>query len=171
MEKRIFEEVKKNMDTFALEFDDMLTGLRYFSWSVQTMQEKWWDSEKKCRDEVGIKPKHGLKQTSGNVCLICYEETDQSDFADMHCGHSFCKTCWKFYLDAKLKDGPVGIEATCPMEGCPLKVTHTMWTYYPSNIKLYTKYLCKSFTESNQSVKWCPKPGCEFAVETTNLAR
>jgi len=32
------------------------------------------------------------------------------------------------------------------------------------NLKKYQRWLSKSFTDDNASVKWCPKAGCEYAV-------
>ena len=30
--------------------------------------------------------------------------------------------------------------------------------------ELYWKWLCKSFTDDNKSIKWCPELGCEYCI-------
>ena len=30
---------------------------------------------------------------------------------------------------------------------------------------MYMKWTCKSFTDDNKNVRWCPNKGCDFCVE------
>lgn len=100
------------------------------------------------------------------------------------CKHQFCTHCWQEYLMEELQKGVDGIEASCMQAGCNCKVPHSVFLnmlegkYVESaeiNIKkgepftrkateLYWKWLCKSFTDENKLIKWCPELGCEFCV-------
>ncbi|GJP42569.1 hypothetical protein CLOM_g2120 [Closterium sp. NIES-68] len=33
-------------------------------------------------------------------------------------------------------------------------------------VRHYRRYLLRSFVEASESVKWCPSPGCDFAIQT-----
>lgn len=36
--------------------------------------------------------------------------------------------------------------------------------FYRKATELYWKWLCKSFTDDNKSIKWCPELGCEYCI-------
>jgi ariadne-1 len=60
------------------------------------------------------------------------------------------------------------------MHKCNIKVSHSFWkkvfTRDPTSLACYLKFHCKSFTDDNKSVKWCPNPGCEYCIESRDLA-
>jgi ariadne-1 len=122
---------------------------------------------------VGVEPKVGLKNPASQHCLICWNKT--TEFDGLKCGHAFCTTCWKSYLQERLKLGKPALETTCPQVECPLTVPHSVWIRILSGNELllttYRKYHCQSFTDDNKAVKWCPRPGCIYAIECTNLAK
>ncbi|GLJ47778.1 hypothetical protein SUGI_1009170 [Cryptomeria japonica] len=35
-------------------------------------------------------------------------------------------------------------------------------------LQMYRQYLVRSYVESKKTIKWCPAPGCEYAVEVGN---
>ena len=43
----------------------------------------------------------------------------------LHCGHVFCRPCYRQYLLSMVADGPVCILGTCPELKCKQRVTGT----------------------------------------------
>ena len=52
---------------------------------------------------------------------------------------------------------------------CNLKVGHSVFEAIlatsPKDKETYWKWLCKSFTDDNNNIKWCPELGCEYCFE------
>ena len=50
-----------------------------------------------------------------------------------------------------------------------MMVSHTVFegilAAAPKDKETYWKWLCKSFTDENRNIKWCPNIQCEFCVE------
>lgn len=87
----------------------------------------------------------------------------------MECTHTFCDDCWRNYLIEKVRSGPQGINAGCMQAGCNMKVGHSVFEKIlgtsPSDKETYWKWLCKSYTDDNSAIKWCPELGCEYCFE------
>lgn len=79
------------------------------------------------------------------------------------------------YLKAKLEVSVDGSEATCMQAGCNMKYLHSHYEFIlsenPKVKELYWKQFCKSFTDNNRAIKWCPEPGCEYCIENVCDAR
>jgi len=90
------------------------------------------------------------------------------------CKHTFCTNCWTDYLIEKVRSGPQGIEARCMQVGCNVKVGHSVFEKIlattPKDKETYWKWLCKSYTDDNNSIKWCPEIGCEYCFERKMFA-
>lgn len=56
-----------------------------------------------------------------------------------------------------------------------MKVGHTVFERFlsqtPETKATYWRWLCKSFTDENKNIRWCPNPNCEFCCERENLSR
>ena len=56
--------------------------------------------------------------------------------------------------------------------GCNLKVGHSVFLDLlgsePSVLESYWKWVCKSFTDNNKSIRWCPSVGCGYYYQQTN---
>ena len=59
------------------------------------------------------------------------------------------------------------METTCMQAGCNLKVPHSMFMNMlkKDDLKTYKKWHCKSYTDDNKNVRWCPFQGCDYCVE------
>ena len=92
------------------------------------------------------------------MCVLCWGELTNYNKVALQCNHSFCKDCVRDYLEEKLKEGPIAIEATCPQFGCNLVMPHSLYDKLLTgdNLKTYLKYHCKAYTDDNKMVKWCP---------------
>ena len=72
--------------------------------------------------EPPISPKPKQQYTLGFVCGICYDEPPPEEIFNIRCNHRFCKSCWRMYLEEKIKT-----EAQCTIpcmhEGCRTVIT------------------------------------------------
>ncbi|KAI3974747.1 hypothetical protein MKX01_037543 [Papaver californicum] len=69
------------------------------------------------------------------------------------CGHLFCNLCWTQYVSINISDGP----------GCLIIVNELV---SDKDKEKYSRYLYRSYVEDKRKIsKWCPGPGCEFAIE------
>uniref|UniRef100_A0A7S0DJJ9 RBR-type E3 ubiquitin transferase n=1 Tax=Amorphochlora amoebiformis TaxID=1561963 RepID=A0A7S0DJJ9_9EUKA len=82
------------------------------------------------------------------------------------CGHTFCSTCWKRYLEVKIKDGQVQ-SIICPAFKCNHRVPSSIIDYPlvdKNKAKRYMKFELRDFVKENDDLQWCPAPGCDVAV-------
>lgn len=58
--------------------------------------------------------------------------------------------------------------------GCNMLVPHSQFVGFlqnkPKLQDYYWKWMAKSFTDDNRSIKWCPTPGCEYCFEQSLYA-
>ena len=83
------------------------------------------------------------------------------------CGHNFCKICWGQFLSVSVASGPVCTEVTCPIPKCNVRVPQSKITELSEAgvSEKWNNYMVKSFVDHNRSAKWCPQPGCKYAIE------
>jgi len=65
---------------------------------------------------------------------------------------------WQEYLKQRVHEGPGAIFTKCPQFGCNLVVPHSFFNELLEGEELvtYRKWACKSYTDDNKSVRWCP---------------
>lgn len=151
------------------------TLLRFFKWNKEKLLESYLENSDKVLEKAGIMP---FEMTSSTLeanqepleCLICMETFGPSQVFSLCCGHRYCKGCWKEYLEVKIKDGPICISARCPAPKCKAIVNENAFKTLvdEASFKKYEHYLARSFVENNDYVKWCPSPGCIYAVKSEN---
>ncbi|PIA38596.1 hypothetical protein AQUCO_02700069v1 [Aquilegia coerulea] len=145
--------------------------LRY-NWSVVQVHEAWFADEEKVRSILGIMEKPIVQNDYQNseeltFCGICLENYPRKIMIDVGCGHPFCSTCWNGYIDTAIKDGPGCLMLRCPEHKCRVAVGQDMINMLASEedkVK-FSNYFLRSYVEVNKKMKWCPAPGCSYAVE------
>jgi ariadne-1 len=109
-----------------------------------------------------------IADAGGYVCGMCYGDYPCTEMRGLECGHYFCTDCYTNYLeDSVLSRGLEAIFTTCPDSVCPSIVGEDLFKALLSK-PLFEKYchlVVRSYVERRSTVKWCPAPGCEFAVE------
>ena len=111
-------------------------------------------------------PGDGSK-TNALECGVCLDRFEKDDMDSLRCGHSFCKGCWAQYLSVSVAAGPVCTEVTCPDASCNVRITQSKVQALADadTAKKWNNFMVKSFVDYNRSAKWCPRPGCQFAIE------
>ncbi|KAK6137971.1 hypothetical protein DH2020_028285 [Rehmannia glutinosa] len=135
------------------------------NWSLSSVYEKWFSDENKIPEEaIG---KSAIQKSEKLTCKVCYETINITNMLSADCGHLFCSGCWKFYISTSIKDGPGCLTLNCPEPGCKSNPGLDMVDLLSSrkDKDKYYGYLYRSYIESNTKRKWCPAPGCDFAIE------
>ena len=143
--------------------------LRQYHWSVSNVHEAWFADEDRVRKTVGLleRPVVQFSKAKELNCGICFESYPLDRISTAACRHPFCNTCWRAYMSTSIDGGPGCLMLRCPDPSCGAAVGQDMISLLASdnNNEKYTRYLLRSYVEDNRKTKWCPAPGCEYAVE------
>lgn len=145
--------------------------LHHFKWDVDRAQEEWLEHEKKVRQAVGLfeRPIVVTSDAAKIACGTCQEKLP-GDMNNMmlavSCGHQFCHSCWTEYVSKAIGDGPRCLALRCPHPSCGAAVGPDMVDLLSSekDKKKFENCLLKSYLNSCEEAKWCPAPGCEYAL-------
>ncbi|KAF5942063.1 hypothetical protein HYC85_019705 [Camellia sinensis] len=143
--------------------------LRHYHWSVSNVHEAWFADEDRVRKAVGLleRPIVQFPNAKELTCGICFESCPLDRISAAACGHPFCSTCWRAYMSTSIDGGPGCLVLRCPDPSCCAAVGQDMINMLASNEdkEKYARYIVRSYIEDNRKTKWCPAPGCEYAVE------
>lgn len=142
--------------------------LRHYNWSVSKVNDEWFADEEKVRRVVGLlEEPRPLPNAKELTCGICFEVYPCDSMSSAACGHPFCVTCWKGYITTSINDGPGCLTLRCPDPSCGAAVGKDMIVFLASHDdrEKYRRYFLRSFVEDNRKTKWCPAPGCDYAVD------
>ena len=125
------------------------------------------------RQRLGMNPNaptfDPISAHSRNIyCSICLEVMSTQDTAALFCGHTFCKICWSSHIEIAIADGPSSTELSCPHPKCNAKVPEKFIRNLCPRKEIFEKwnsYMIHSFVDQNRAARWCPQPGCEYAIE------
>ncbi|KAI3861201.1 hypothetical protein MKX03_024555 [Papaver bracteatum] len=133
--------------------------LQHYNWYVNDAMDAWIVNEEKVRKDVGLLENLLVAiQSAENIiqCSICSDDFRRDGTsATTTCGHLFCDSCWTQYLSVKINEGPGCLKMRCPEPSCGVAVDKDK----------YYSYLLGSYVENQRTIKWCPGPGCEYAVD------
>ncbi|KAI8869873.1 hypothetical protein GQ42DRAFT_163139 [Ramicandelaber brevisporus] len=102
------------------------------------------------------------------MCEVCFANDPESGSSlSLICGHRFCSDCWGFYLRQKIAEEGVSAKINCMADKCTIIVDSATVKQLVTD-DIYQKYealLCKDYVAEHGSIKWCPEPDCDSAVE------
>ncbi|XP_074563926.1 putative E3 ubiquitin-protein ligase ARI7 [Curcuma longa] len=162
------EDISRVSTVLSIPRSDACILLRHYHWSVSRVNDEWFADEQHVRKIVGLLEKQVEMQNHRELtCGICFENYTQDMMASAACGHPFCGTCWRGYIGTSISDGPGCLMLRCPDPLCGAAVGQDMIYQLASHEdkEKHSRYLLRSYIEDNRKTKWCPAPGCEFAVE------
>ncbi|KAJ9169235.1 hypothetical protein P3X46_017447 [Hevea brasiliensis] len=143
--------------------------LRYYNWSVSKVHDEWFADEEKVRRVVGLLERPVVQFPDGTemTCGICFETYPCDRLYVAACGHPFCSSCWQGYISTAINDGPGCLMLRCPDPSCNAAVGQDMINELASDEdkEKYSRYFIRSYVEDNRKTKWCPAPGCDYAVD------
>ncbi|XP_071921962.1 probable E3 ubiquitin-protein ligase ARI8 [Coffea arabica] len=142
--------------------------LRHYNWSVSKVNDEWFADEERVRRIVGLlEDPIPLPDAKELTCGICFETYPSDRMSSAACGHPFCVECWQGYMNTSINDGPGCLMLRCPDPSCCAAVGQDMINLFAlrEDKEKYKRYFLRSFIEDNRKTKWCPAPGCEYAVD------
>ncbi|XP_038704881.1 probable E3 ubiquitin-protein ligase ARI8 isoform X2 [Tripterygium wilfordii] len=143
--------------------------LRFYCWSVSKVHDEWFADEEKVRKAVGLMEKPVVWFPDGRemTCGICFESYPREQLHAAACGHPFCHSCWTGYISTAINDGPGCLTLRCPDPCCGAAIGQDMISFLASGEDKgkYSRYFIRSYIEDNRKTKWCPAPGCDYAVD------
>jgi len=144
--------------------------LRSNNWNRQLLIDQYLDNSDKVCEKAGI-PSLDLESpienpTHVSECLVCLDQYKNADSFALPCGHRYCRSCWKEYLEISIQDGPGCISIKCMAPKCRSVVHEDAFKKIvsPESFVIYNRFLLRSFVDDNPKVKWCPAPGCSNCI-------
>ncbi|KAL0785508.1 hypothetical protein Bca101_001754 [Brassica carinata] len=118
--------------------------LLHYQWNVSKVEDEWFTGEEKVREHKKV-----LSLPSE------YMNT---------------RKCWTGYITTTINDGPGCLTVKCPEPSCSAV---TACQYMVDKVitdkehkEKYYRYFVRSYVEaSGNKIKWCPSPGCEYAID------
>ncbi|XP_062183789.1 probable E3 ubiquitin-protein ligase ARI8 [Phragmites australis] len=161
------DDINRVSTVLSISKSEACVLLRNYNWSVSKVHDEWFADEERVRKVVGLPEKHIEMSDREVTCGICFESCPRASISAAACGHPFCATCWRGYISTAINDGPGCLMLRCPDPSCAAAVGQGMINSLADDEdkEKYGRYLRRSYIEDNRKTKWCPAPGCEYAVE------
>lgn len=156
--------------------EDAQALLRHFKWDRHAAQEAWFSDEKRVREDVGLllprAASSSLPETTGGQCGICFGDLDDGAIVcKANCGHKYCRGCYTQYVATAVEKGASCLNLRCPEPDCAMLVPQAVFAeLLPEGLYERFKHFCIcSYVDGNRMVKWCPAPGCNHAIELSEV--
>ncbi|PIA49533.1 hypothetical protein AQUCO_01300376v1 [Aquilegia coerulea] len=130
-----------------------------FIYSRSNLHDAWFADEEKVRMTIGLLKKPVIEYPNAKklTCAICFDTYWRHRMHDAACGHLFCSSCWGSYISTSINDGPRCLMLRCPDPSCGAAVSEEMINALVSDEI--------SYVEASRKSKWCPAPGCGYAID------
>ncbi|KAM7221924.1 E3 ubiquitin-protein ligase dbl4 [Rhypophila decipiens] len=172
------EDIQKQQDDLINEVNMILDIskeeaailLRHFRWNKERLIEDYMDRPRHVLDAAGLAQSSRLPRLEvipGFVCDICCEDGDGLESFAIKCGHRYCVDCYRHYLSQKIVEEGEAARIQCPADGCSLIIdARSLDILVTSELKeRYFQLLNRTYVEDKDTLKWCPAPDCQNAVE------
>ncbi|XVF57754.1 hypothetical protein PTKIN_Ptkin07bG0007600 [Pterospermum kingtungense] len=170
----IEDNIAKVSDFLSISKAEASTLLLHYNWNVHKVHDAWFADEQQARKKAGLVLKPIVEILADDdddngdiVCGICFEPYSRDGVKSTpHCGHPYCNDCWRCYIKTAIADGTGSLLLKCPEPSCGSAVGEDMVGAFATEDekKKYIGYFVMSFIEENKMIKWCPGPGCEYAI-------
>ena len=121
------EQVKLTAQLLYVSDSEAQCLLKFYRWKNKKLEEEWFLNSGQVRDKagltvevvtqdstaVGTKRRKPLSKKVQCQSAFCERVPIESASA-LACGHWFCHSCWKGFLDSQVRAGSKSIHATCP---------------------------------------------------------
>ncbi|XP_010528636.1 PREDICTED: probable E3 ubiquitin-protein ligase ARI8 [Tarenaya hassleriana] len=162
------DDISKIATVLSISRISSVILLRHYNWCVSKVHDEWFADEEKVREAVGLSEKLivDFPVAGERTCGICFEDFLCDKLHAAACGHPFCDTCWEGYISTAINDGPGCLTLRCPDPSCGAAIGQDMINALVSDEdkKKYNRYFIRSYVEDSRKTKWCPAPGCDYAV-------
>lgn len=151
--------------------------LQYFKWDKEKLLEAFYTSDQGKLFEVACIATKGnrkinLSQSSDQQsCVICLTEVPIIDMRELDCGHRFCVDCVAEYVTNKIVN-EAQATISCPEMDCTIIMGDDRIQSLITDSSVLDNYrnlLETNFVSYNRHMKWCPAPGCSYAIRYKKL--
>jgi len=102
-----------------------------------------------------------------SICGICYDEIPSDDCYSLWCGHAFCISCWRSFIDEKEGQHSTALlRLTCPQHQCNARVTsrhlEAFGDLYQTTFETLVGH---AFVQSMPDYRFCTGPDCQFVLQ------
>ncbi|XP_031626508.1 potential E3 ubiquitin-protein ligase ariadne-1-like [Contarinia nasturtii] len=149
--------------------------LSHYKWNKQQLIDEYYDIGAdavfqlvKLKNPFNIIPIVGEPNGTQEDCQICYVETEPDELYNLACRHKYCKTCWNAYLTEKIANEGLNEAIVCPEPTCGALVDDEdvfQLVVKADVIQKYHRSITNSYVLNNETLAWCPYPGCEYAAK------
>lgn len=160
--------IQKAMEQFYVSREDAAILARSYNWKMQELVNDWLNGPEKVRKEKGIAISSEKIVLDDNFdCSVCGETRKSAKVSYLNCNHVFCDVCWANWLNSEADKGPSAIFTRCMYPKCPQIVPEAMQMKFLSASKKekFQQWLMDCLIQGSRSLKWCPYPHCNYAVE------
>lgn len=145
--------------------------LRHFRWNKERLIEDYMEKPGEVLDAAGLsktaasRPK--MQVIPGFVCEICCEDEPGLESFALKCGHRYCVDCYRQYLAQKIMGEGEAARIQCAADGCNLIIDARSLDLLvtPELTERYHELLHRTYVEDKDTLKWCPAPDCQNAIE------
>ncbi|CAI9295402.1 unnamed protein product [Lactuca saligna] len=160
----------EDVAALSISRDSASIHLRSTDGNFSGVHEGWFFNEDEVCKAVGVLEYTNTKAAEGEelLCGICFESYPLDNTITVAaCGHEFCNICWTAYICKSINDAPRCLTLRCPTPSCVAAVGVDMDNMLTSDEdkNKYHGYLLGYCTVGNRRTKWCPAPGCDYAIE------
>nr|CAB3484958.1 unnamed protein product [Digitaria exilis] len=143
IKQRQEDDINRVSTVLSISKSEACVLLRNYNWSVSKVHDEWFADEERVRKVVGL-PEKQVELPNDRELPSRYDE---------------CCGMWSSFLQYMLE--------RCPDPSCAAAVGQDMINALADDEdkEKYGRYLRRSYIEDNRKTKWCPAPGCEYAVE------
>ncbi|GLJ47783.1 hypothetical protein SUGI_1009220 [Cryptomeria japonica] len=160
----------------SISRDEAVILLLHFGWDFQRVIDEWLVKEEDIRRDLGLFKTRVSEVDPNSVmeCGVCGDSFSINGMRGGTCEHYFCIGCWLNWIQEIIDQaGARCLRLKClePFCKCSLgqeMVLSLLVSCEERYLKMYRQYLVRSYVESKKTIKWCPAPGCEYAVEVGN---
>ncbi|KAG0306584.1 hypothetical protein BGZ98_002103 [Dissophora globulifera] len=149
--------------------------LRAYKWNKERLIEGYMDTPQEILDQAGVILEEAqaliLKPPEGFVCSICFDDSEAGAVLGLRCGHTFCQPCYEYYLTQKIMEEGECRRIFCAESGCSVTLDEqAIASVVPQKVmERYRVLQDRAYVADNGSLRWCPAPNCENAVECRHL--
>ena len=164
----VMDEVHMILD---IRKEEVAILLRHFRWNKERLIEDYMDKSAQVLEAAGLS-QNGTRPPlpeaiPGFACDICCEEGEGLESFALKCGHRYCVDCYRHYLKQKIREEGEAARIQCPSDGCSLIIdARSLETLVPTELSdRYHELLNRTYVEDRDTLKWCPAPDCQNAIE------
>eukprot|EP00026_Physarum_polycephalum_P004933 Phypoly_transcript_04959.p1 GENE.Phypoly_transcript_04959~~Phypoly_transcript_04959.p1 ORF type:complete len:625 (-),score=55.40 Phypoly_transcript_04959:55-1929(-) len=172
---RMREAVNNIASQLNISPGDAVLVLQYFNWKTDDLLHDYFDKPEYYLSKAGVMDRTKSGQLSEpSQCNVCLDEKPANEFYALGCAHSYCRDCWKEYLQGlALTEGAAVTQTSCMYPKCTAKLTEKDFEELalPSTLQRYMYFLLKEYSEKELHSVFCPNPACGNAVVYSGTGR